>query len=210
MAQPESTATPHDVVSHVGIAAEALLAQSDFLANPYFDALRNGTFRLRAFRSSQTQFFNAVTFFARPMAALVARITEPRQRLDLLRNLVEEHGDFNPSAFHHATFLKFLASIGVDPRSTDTLALWPEVRAFNAALSAACVLDEIEVGVACMGIIERAFADVSAIVGQAVVASGWVTSSALTHYKLHAQIDSRHAGEFFAVVDPLWNIPAKR
>ena len=34
--------------------------------------------------------------------------------------------------------------------------------------------------------------------------NGWVSEEELIHYKLHAEIDKRHAEEIFAVVDPKW------
>ncbi len=33
---------------------------------------------------------------------------------------------------------------------------------------------------------------------------GWVAAERLVHYKLHAEIDERHAEEFFAVIEPSW------
>jgi pyrroloquinoline-quinone synthase len=60
-----------------------------------------------------------------------------------------------------------------------------------------------------MGIIEHAFASISATIGQAVVQRGWVRQEELVHYALHAQIDERHAEEFFAVIEPQWDIPAR-
>jgi pyrroloquinoline-quinone synthase len=72
------------------------------------------------------------------------------------------------------------------------------------------VLDELEVGVACMGIIEYAFANISATIGRAVVQRGWVRQEELVHYALHAQIDERHAEEFFAVIEPRWADPNRR
>jgi pyrroloquinoline-quinone synthase len=84
------------------------------------------------------------------------------------------------------------------------------VRAFNSVLTASCVLDELEVGVGCMGIIEYAFAGISAAIGSAVVRRGWVPADSLVHYKLHAEIDERHAEEFFAVVEPHWDDPRRR
>ena len=159
---------------------------------------------LDVFRRTQEQFFFAVTFFPRPMTALVGRLPEPRQRLDILRNVVEEHGDFDEAAFHHTTFREFLRRIGSQVDTLDELDLLPAVRAFNSILTTACLMDELEVGVACMGIIEMAFAGVSATIGQAVVERGWLPRERLVHYSLHAEIDVRHADEFFAVVEPAW------
>jgi pyrroloquinoline-quinone synthase len=98
-----------------------------------------------------------------------------------------------------------LRSIGSDPEKMENDALRPGLRAFNSVLTCACVLDELEVGVACMGIIEYAFAGISATIGQAVVQRGWVRQEQLIHYALHAKIDERHAEEFFAVIEPSWD-----
>lgn len=190
--------------------AERSLAEVGIMKNPYFAALSDGTMSLEGFRKSQEQFFFAVTFFPRPMAALVGRIPEPKARLDILHNLVEEHGEFQEAQFHHNTFQQFLRTIGNDPAQLDNIAVSPPLRAFNSALTASCVLDELEVGVACMGIIEHAFAGISGLIGKAVVARGWVGADDLVHYKLHADIDERHAEEFFAVVEPRWDDPTRR
>lgn len=184
--------------------AKAILERTDILHNPYLIALQDGSMSLNDFRTSQRQFFFAVTFFPRPMAALVGRIPEPKLRLDILHNLVEEHGEFEESMFHHNTFQKFLHSIGDDVNALTAATPSPPLRAFNSVLTASCVLDELEVGVASMGIIEFAFAGISAVIGKAVVDRGWVAPDELVHYKLHAQIDERHAEEFFAVIEPAW------
>ena len=195
-----------NVVAH----ADRALQRIGILNNRYLAALKSGSMSLDCFRKTQEQFFFAVTFFPRPMAALVGRIPNPTQRLDILRNLVEEHGEFDEKAFHHSTFQQFLRSIGSDPETLDELFVSPSVRAFNSVLIASCVLDEIEVGIACLGIIEYAFAGISAVIGKAVVERGWVRSENLVHYKLHAEIDERHAAEFFAVIEPLWPEKQKR
>jgi pyrroloquinoline-quinone synthase len=194
----------------VTAAADQTLESSGIRHNPYLQALQDGSMSLESFRRSQEQFFFAVTFFPRPMAALVGRIPNPKSRIDILHNLVEEHGEFNPELSHHTTFQCFLRSIGSDPEMIEGGALSPALRAFNSVLTSACVLDELEVGVACMGIIEYAFAGISATIGQAVVQRGWVRQQELVHYALHAQIDERHAEEFFAVIEPRWDDPARR
>lgn len=189
-------------------AAGAILGRTNIGGNPYFAALESGAMSLDDFRRSQEQFYHAVLYFPRPMAALVGRIPDPVRRLDILRNVVEEHGDFDPERFHEATFRQFLHSIGA--RDGDKVAAHAPVRAFNAAVSAACQLDEWEGGVACLGIVECAFADLSARIGRAVVGRGWLVEEKLTHYRLHAEIDVRHASEFFAIVEDAWDDPRRR
>jgi pyrroloquinoline-quinone synthase len=190
--------------------ADQILERTGILSNPYFTALRDGTMSLDGFRLTQQQFYFAVLFFPRPMAALVARIPNPRTRLDILHNVVEEHGDFHATEFHETTFKAFLRSIGCRPAVPTGLPLWPEVRAFNSVLATECAHDEIETGICTMGIIEYAFADLSALIGNAVVERGWVSREKLVHYKLHAAIDKRHAAEFFAIVESLWKNRARR
>ena len=193
---PQVTARANEVIERVGV-----------LQNSYFSGLASGQMDLECFRLTQEQFFFAVTFFPRPMAALVAKIPDPKMRLDILHNVVEEHGEFNVDEFHHTTFQRFLKSIGSDVSPLEDQSqwsLWSPVRAFNSCLTSSCVLDELEVGVACLGIQEYIFSDASAIIGKAVVENGWVSEEELIHYKLHAEIDKRHAEEIFAVVEPKW------
>jgi pyrroloquinoline-quinone synthase len=190
--------------------AAAVLERIGILHNPYLKSLADGSMTLECFRLTQEQFFFAVTFFPRPMAALVGRISDPRQRLDILHNLVEEHGEFQEQCFHHTTFQQFLRTLGSQPEKLQQASLWPALRAFNSVLTASCVLDELEVGVGCMGIIEYAFSGISAAIGKAVVQHGWVAADQLVHYKLHAEIDERHAEEFFAVIEPHWSDERRR
>jgi pyrroloquinoline-quinone synthase len=178
--------------------------------NPYLCSLVDGSMPLEQFRRTQEQFFWAVTFFPRPMAALVGRIPNPKMRLDILHNLVEEHGEFDEAAFHHNTFQTLLRTMGSTIGRVEDVCIWPSVRAFNSVLTAACTLDELEVGVSCMGIIEYAFATISATIGKAVVSRGWVPHEKLVHYKLHAEIDERHAEEFFTVVESNWDDATRR
>src|SRR5262245_33568 len=112
--------------------AGAVLERTRILRNPYLEALRDGSMTLECFRRTQEQFFWAVTFFPRPMAALVGRIPDPKQRLDILHNLVEEHGEFEEQSFHHTTFQQFLRSIGSQPEKLTSLPVWPALRAFNS------------------------------------------------------------------------------
>jgi pyrroloquinoline-quinone synthase len=204
------TVTEESRAARVTACAQCTLEKSGIRQNPYFRSLREGSMTLDSFRRSQEQFFFAVTFFPRPMAALVGRIPNPKARLDILHNLVEEHGEFQEKAFHHTTFQQFLRSIGSEPEKLESAPLSAGLRAFNSVLTCACVLDELEVGVACMGIIEYAFAGISAVIGKAVVEHGWIRKEDLVHYALHAEIDERHAEEFFAVIEPKWDEAGRR
>ena len=184
-------------------AADRLLEQNPLAAHPYFIALGSQDMTRERFVDSQCQFFHAVGFFSRAMAALLARQPDSASRQVLMHNLAEEHGwdeekggEFRPAFAHDRTFLQFLASLQSRP-----LAQGPEVRAFNLALYGACVSETVPFAFACLGMIEYAFADISALIGNAVVQNHWVPSEGLVHYSLHAELDKRHAAEFFEVVE---------
>jgi pyrroloquinoline-quinone synthase len=182
---------------------DRVLADCGYRDNPYFIALRDGSFDKSDFVETQIQFYFAVVFFARPMAAVAAKIPHPRQRVEVLRNVWEEHGEGDVRLMHGETFLELLARLaGITPADVEARALWPEVRAFNTALVGAAVLDEFTVSVAMMGVIERMFADISSWIGRGIVARGFLTEDRLIHYKLHEKIDWRHSDDFFQVLRP--------
>jgi len=186
---------------HINVIAKKTVADSQIMQNSYFVTLANGKMSLGEFKQSQEQFYHAVNFFPRPMAALVARIPSARARIDILHNLVEEHGEFDEHAFHCTTFKRFLASLEGNDICSPAPLISPAVHAFNNILLGTCSLDELETAIACMGIIEFAFAQISAAIASAVVDRGWVQRDKLVHYRLHSQVDERHADDFFAVIE---------
>jgi pyrroloquinoline-quinone synthase len=174
--------------------------------NPYFLALDNEDFSQEDFIETQIQFYFAVVFFSRPMAAVAAKIPSADQRLEIVRNVWEEHGEGNASLAHGSTFLELLRRLGgITPADVDARALWPEVRAFNTALIGAAVLDEHLVSVAMMGMIERMFVEISGRIGRGIVARGWLPSEHMIHYSLHEELDVKHAEDFFALLRPSWS-----
>ncbi len=178
-----------------------ILKEIDLVNNPYFINLENGTFEKNDFIETQIQFFFAVIFFNRPMSALAAKIPSPELRLEILRNIWEEHGEGDMNKAHSNSFLGFLNNIGnVTEQDIQKRDLWPEVRIFNTCLSGACVLDDYMVGVTMMGIIERMFCEISTIIGKNIVRRKWLSAEELTHYNLHADIDIKHSEDFFNVV----------
>ncbi|MDP6931831.1 MAG: iron-containing redox enzyme family protein [Myxococcota bacterium] len=182
-----------------------ILEETDAWNNPYLVALRDGSFEREDFLETQVQFYFAVVFFSRPMAAVAAKIPSARLRVEILRNVWEEHGEGDQGDTHGSTFLTLLHRLGgISSEQVDERALWPEVRQFNTTLTGACVMDEYLVGVGVMGIIERMFADISAWLGQGIVERGWLTADQVVHYNLHQQLDVKHADDFFAVLRPAW------
>jgi pyrroloquinoline-quinone synthase len=198
---PVSTLSfPH--ISKSQTLADRLLAQEPIEDNPFFRRLQGGQMDQATFVAGQRQFYHAVRFFSQAMAALMARLPDSKSRQVLMHNLAEEHGwneegdGFEAGMAHDCTFLAFLSSLGVEPAPAG-----PAVRAFNLALYGACASEPPALALACLGMIEYAFAEISALIGNAVVERGWVAQSALVHYTLHAAIDKRHAAEFFGTLE---------
>lgn len=188
--------------------ANQVLEETPVIKGNFFQALQE--MPLETFQFTQEQFFYAVDYFSRPMAALIARLPQHADRIDILHNMVEEHGDFDQKKYHSNTFKKFLITIGVDQDRMDQSQPGSIVNAFNFSLMGVSANEDPVIAIACNGIIEYAFADISALLGKTVVEKGWVAEVDLIHYNLHADIDKRHAEEFFKIIEPLANDPKNR
>ncbi len=183
----------------------AILNEVPWRSNPYFAALREKRFDKADFVETQIQFYFAVVFFSRPMAALAAKIPSPELRMGILRNVWEEHGEGDTRITHGATFRELLHRLGgVDDADIERRTLCPEVRIFNTALSGCCVLDDHLVSCAVMGMIERMFSEISSWIGRGIVDNGWLTRDRLIHYNLHEALDVRHSDDFFQVLEGSW------
>jgi len=187
--------TLHELISKV-------LQETGSKENPYFQNLENGSFSKPDFVETQVQFYYAVVFFSRPMAALAGRIPAPDLRIEVLKNIWEEHGEGRLSHGHGSTFKEFLRRLdGIEPQDIFLRGLWPEIRLFNTTLVGVTVLDDFLVGVAVMGMIERMFSEISTWIGQGVVKRGWISENGLIHYKIHEQLDIKHSEDFFKILE---------
>jgi len=183
----------------------SILNETDYKNNPYFIGLQNGDFSKEDFIETQIQFFFAVVFFNRPMAALAAKIPSAELRLEILKNVWEEHGEGSLSMTHENTFLTFLNRLGnVTAKDINERTLWPEIRIFNTCLTGACVMDDYLVGTALLGIIELMFCHISSILADGVINRGWLVSDKMIHYNLHLELDIKHSQDFFNILEASW------
>jgi pyrroloquinoline-quinone synthase len=191
-------------------------AQRAIPRHDYFRNLVSGGMSREQFAATQRQFFFAVQYFPRPMAALMARMPRSSLRQGLVHNIMEEHGGdeevlspMDPALAHDRTFVHFLETLGA-AGEMGALREGPAVRAFNTSLIGTCLMEPVETAFGCLGVIEHAFADLSAIIGRIVVVRGWIAEADLVHYKLHAEIDQRHAADFFKVAADAWAAGGER
>ncbi len=200
-------------ISQTEFSAIGLLSAAPILGTGYFVTLDGGSMSKADFVQSQLQFFHAVGFFSRNLAALISRLPTSAGRAALVHNLSEEHGldeehpaaGFRPQFAHDRTFARFLETLGIDGEALAASVPEPPVRAFNLALFGACTTESPGFALATLGMIEYAFADISALIGRRVVKLGWVKAGELMHYNLHAEIDKRHAAELFVAAEAAEN-----
>jgi pyrroloquinoline-quinone synthase len=169
------------------------------LDRTYFQDLVTGRIPLAQFAAQQRQFRFAVGHFARPLAALLARIADPALRDRIVRNVWEEHGQGDPARWHDATFRHFLAKLGVPAGEIDADVPGVAVDAFNTALRGLTATEDVATAAAALGMIELMFSGISAAIARSVVDHGWLPGESLVHYTLHAELDIEHAGDLFAV-----------
>ena len=180
---------------------DRVLAETDPWNNPYFVALRDGTFDREDFVETQVQFYYAVVFFSRPMAVVAAKIPSPSLRVEVMRNVWEEHGEGDQTKMHGHTFRELMRRLGgLSIEDIEDRQLWPAVRAFNTTLTGVSISDDWEVATACFGMIERMFVDISNWIGRAIVDNGWLPADQLIHYDVHEVLDVKHSDDFFAVL----------
>ena len=183
-----------------------ILDDVGYRENPYFKLLKEQEFNKEDFIETQEQFYWAVIFFSRPMAALAAKIPSAELRIEVVRNVWEEHGEGNTNLAHGHTFLELLKRLGhANIDKIEKKKLSANVRIFNTCLTGACVLDDYRIGVGAMGIIERMFCDISAWIGQGIVANNWLTEDELIHYNLHEELDIKHSDYFFDILRGQWD-----
>jgi pyrroloquinoline-quinone synthase len=178
--------------------ADRIIGQNNLLDNVYLRNLKDGRMSKDDFIASQQQFYFAVAEYSKPIAILTSRVDDLRFRFELLRNLLDEHGEFNEKACHESTFRQFVARLGgSDPKY---LEMSPAVFSFNSALVSASLYSPVEESISCLAIIEYSFAFISSAIASGIIKRGWLSPDEMTHYSLHANLDLKHADALFALV----------
>jgi len=148
------------------------------------------------FRRTQTQLFLARRRLSSVTATMDSRIRGP-----------EDVVEMRWSSPIDDDFRDFLVSLGCRSEEIEGLPHWAEVRAFNAALSSTCMLEDVDAGAACLGSIEYAFDHVSGTVGRAVLDRGWLTEERLAYYRKES---AQPAAGWLDLCEPGWDEPERR
>lgn len=177
----------------------SILEENDFRKNSFFRELMNGEMSKDQFIRTQHQFYYAVTNFSSALALVAAAIPTYEERMKIIRNLWEEHGDGKPEHTHGSTFTEFMKRI-TGNRNIQIAEATEEVILFNTTLNGTCKQEHYLKSVALMGMIERMFADISAFIGDKTIERGWMKKEEMIHYSLHQELDCIHAEDFFSIL----------
>jgi pyrroloquinoline-quinone synthase len=191
-------------------AIDCLFQEAGLGETPYIRALKDGKLTVEQFRGGALQGYHVVRFFPRFIAALIANIDDHMERLDLIGNLLEEHGGLHEERFHVTTYKEFLYGLGISREEIEQSRPIPGVQAYNRALYDLCAHRPYLEGVAAMGVVEQVVAMVSPLVSTAALSTGLLSKERLRHFDGHAVIDVDHAQETYRIADRYFDDPELR
>ena len=83
----------------------------------YFSRLLDGSMSFELFKSSQANFYSAVCYFSRPMFLLCSRMENYADRLIILENIMDEHGNGDIKDSHGDTYKNYLLNLSVKEKN---------------------------------------------------------------------------------------------
>lgn len=141
---------------------------------------------------SQIPFFQAVEAFPRALALLASKIETSEERLLVIENLYEEHGNGNPAKFHTESFKTFLIALGWN--GEHNINPWIDEWVENKLLSFKGKAAEYA---AYLSGIEYAYAPISATIANHLDTLSLQCEQ--FHYSNHAELDWEHGHELLQV-----------
>ncbi len=171
---------------------------------PFFNYLLNGTMDKEQFKKSQISLIDAVEFFSRPMFVILSKLSTYKERLPIIENILDEHGNGEIDKAHGNTFRQYLVSLGATKKEINNRNLNKAVLEYNNALIKCATNNPTARGLAMMGIIEERYSKISAIIVKEILKKKWVSKDLLYHYSLHEELDVEHAEGFFNIIKDGW------
>jgi|688.fasta_scaffold225571_1 hypothetical protein len=167
--------------------------------NNYFKKLIKNP-QLTFFLQSQECFIDAVDNWSKLLGLLITKVPTDRERLIIIENLYDEHGNGDLSKGHVNTFKLFLLSLGYnnDIKLYDTgLKSYKYVNKFNESLLYS-VNENWIFQCAMLGMIEFTYITVSTNIHNYV--KNYIPANEINHYSLHEILDIKHATDLFSLI----------
>ena len=171
----------------------------------YFRSLQNDTMTLDAFKESQTNFYGAVCYFSRPLFTLCSRLDNYADRLNILENIFDEHGNGNINESHGNTYKKYLINLGVSEKTIEKYSNHISVSNFYSKINQIVKEDNIHKAIAMYGIIEDRYTEISSFIAKTALKNNWLEESKLSHYSIHEELDIHHAKLFYNLIEKKWS-----
>ena len=178
--------------------------------NQYFSKLIKGKMTFETFQRSQLDFYDAVIFFTKPMFVIASKLNSYQQRLIILNNIMDEHGDGELTETHGETFKKYLFSLGILKKEIIHRKQNKAAIVFNNSLEKKAKEESTCFSLAMMGIIEDRYTAITKILSEQLLKNHWLDQNTLTHYKVHEELDVEHAESFYKLIRNHWENIEKR
>jgi len=170
----------------------------------YFSRLLDGSMSFELFKSSQANFYSAVFYFSRPMFLLCSRMENYADRLIILENILDEHGNGDIKDSHGETYKNYLLNLGVKEKDINKTFNHSAVSSFYSIINKTIENDNIETAIAMFGIIEDRYTEISSTIANSLISNNWLKEDQLSHYRIHEKLDTYHAELFYKLVRPRW------
>ena len=172
--------------------------------NYYFSKLINDELTLEEFQKSQLKFIDAVLSFTKPMFIISSKLESYEERLSILENILEEHGNGDIAKSHGKTFEEYLILLGVNKKEIKNRNIDSSSQKFNLCLVERSQNESTYFSLAMMGIIEDRYSEMSKLISEKVLKNKWLTEKTMTHYKVHEKLDIDHAESFYHLIGSKW------
>ncbi len=189
--------------------------------NIYFHKLKkfeldeNSKYRIlnnEGFVRSQEGFISAIDNWSKLLAQLLIKVPGAKERLVIVENLYDEHGEGDINESHTSTFQRFMKSLGctrsliVNDNPLEYKSSSP-IRKFNKKLEEVFKNNDWIYCSAVLGMIEYTYIIASKNIHQ--YTSNYLKSNDISHYSLHEIIDIKHSTDIFSILKQYYGISDK-
>lgn len=175
--------------------------------NKYFKKLQEFDIiftHLPDFILTQKLFAKAVDHWSRVLGKLLDKVPSHEERLVIVRNLYDEHGNGNILNSHVETFNRYLLSMeNIYGGNIEIDTVNNPATIFNKELDGMLENKSWIYSVAALGMIEYTYITVSKIINKYI--TNFITQDKIEHYSLHEILDVEHATELFSIINKFYD-----
>jgi len=153
------------------------------------------------FLVTQECFISAIDNWSKLLGLLIFYLPTDKERLTIIKNLYDEHGDGDLNKSHTNTFKLLLKSLNYDKNIllyNDNLSSFNYVNKFNNDLKDIIMTKNWVYSVAVLGMIEYTYITVSKNIHNYLL--NFLPADQINHYSLHETLDVTHATELFELI----------